>query len=99
MIYVARRGVARAIKLGSMNENFGHALYFSEDLLLPPPPNYFLIDFKEVPSTNLAKSGALRDHDTDCEEDTFLIRTYITSFRSVFSIYDAFEHFLESNTG
>lgn len=32
---------------------FGHALYLSEDLLLPP--NYFLINFKEIPSIILAK--------------------------------------------
>ena len=32
-----------------------HALYFSEDLLLPPPHTYFLIDFTEIYSTILAK--------------------------------------------
>ena len=33
---------------------FGHALYFSKDLLLHPP-NYFLIDFKVSFSTILQK--------------------------------------------
>ena len=36
---------------------FGHALYFSEDLLLISPDAYFLIDFKEISSTILAKEG------------------------------------------
>ena len=39
----------------------GHALYFSEDLLLPPL-NYFLNDSTEIPSTILAKSGVLAPH-------------------------------------
>jgi len=28
-----------------IEEGFGHALYFSENLVLPPAPNYFLINF------------------------------------------------------
>ena len=36
---VRNRGVARAIKVGRYELKFvGHALYFSEDLLLSPPP-------------------------------------------------------------
>ena len=38
-------------------KNFGHAFYFSKDLPLPPSHTYFLIDFKEVSSTILAKVG------------------------------------------
>ena len=36
----------------------GHALYFSEDLLLPPPHTYFLIDSKEISSKILVKWGS-----------------------------------------
>ena len=48
-------GVARARKMGGIYEIFCHTLHFSEDLLLPPPHTYFLIDFKEISSTILAK--------------------------------------------
>ena len=51
------RGVARAKIVGGTNKNFGHALYFSEHLLLPTPYTYFLIDFNELTSTILATEG------------------------------------------
>ena len=38
-------------------KTFGHVLYFSEDLLLPPPYTYFSIDFKDISSTIVAKVG------------------------------------------
>ena len=38
-------------------EIFGQALYFSEDLLLPPPHTYFLIDLKEISNLILSKVG------------------------------------------
>ena len=57
MEYGAFRGVARAIKVGGINENFCHALYFSEDLLLTPPPTYFLISFKESGAQSWQKWG------------------------------------------
>ena len=49
--------MARAKNVGGINKYFGHALYFFEDLLLPPPHTYFLIDFKEILITILAKVG------------------------------------------
>ena len=49
--------MARAIKVGGASiKIFGHALYFSEDLLLHP--NYFPIDFKEIFQLILKKSLA-----------------------------------------
>ena len=38
-------------------EMFGHAHYLSEDLLLPHPHTYFLIDFKGISNTVLEKVG------------------------------------------
>ena len=38
-------------------KTFGHVLYFSEDLLLPPPYTYFSIDFKDISTTIVAKVG------------------------------------------
>ena len=52
------QGCGHICKSGGHEQTiFGHALYFSEDLLLPPS-NYFLIDFKEIPSTILQKAVA-----------------------------------------
>ena len=60
LVNVVFRGVARAKKVGGINENFGHTLYFFlEDLQLLPPHTYFLIDFKEISSTILAKGGVV----------------------------------------
>ena len=54
-IRLVYRGLPRAIKVErAINEIFGHT-YFSEDLLLLHPM-YFLISFKEISSTILAKS-------------------------------------------
>ena len=55
--YPSTGGVARTKKVGDISENFGHALYFSEGLLLPLPHTYFLINFKEISSSILAKVG------------------------------------------
>ena len=52
---IVARGVVRAIKVEVSLIIFGHALYFSEDLLLPP--KYFPIAFKEFSSIILAQSG------------------------------------------
>ena len=38
-------------------KTFGHVLYFSEDLLLPPPYTYFSIYFKDISSPIVAKVG------------------------------------------
>ena len=55
-------GVARTIKvMGLEGKFFGYALYYSEDLL-QQVPNYFLIDFNEICSTILAKSGGMCPH-------------------------------------
>ena len=55
--------MARALKLGGLLKikMFSHALYFSEDLLLPFP-NHIPIDFKEISSTIFAKSGGVCPH-------------------------------------
>ena len=51
--------MAKAIKVGGHNWKFlGHVLHFSEGFLLPLPYAYFLIDFKGISSTILAKVEA-----------------------------------------
>ena len=57
MEYGAFRGVARAIKVGGRNENFCHALYFSEDLLLIPPLPPIFSSVLRNPGHHLGKSG------------------------------------------
>ena len=53
------RGVAMAKKVRGINKNFGNALYFSDNFLLPPAHTYFPIDFKEISSTILTKVGTI----------------------------------------
>ena len=48
-------GTSPGLKGGGTSMNiFAQALYFSVDLLPPPPHTYFFIDFKEISSTILA---------------------------------------------
>ena len=62
------RDVARTNNVGGAEmKAFGHALYFSKALLLPPPHTYFLIDFKESRAPSWQKWGSCpqpHDHTT-----------------------------------
>ena len=51
-------GVARTMKLGGVNENSGHGLYFSEDLLLLHPPITFPLTLKKSRAPSWQKVGA-----------------------------------------